>query len=271
MYSEADYQYKFWSYIFGLFLGRKQDVVLQWGDTVSDSCKKAGQQFKLDLRIVMIQDGENTVDGCNGEMAKKATNMLIDLRKIYHDNNSSDENDIENILTKANQKKERLNYNAWITEATFEKEHDEDDEDGNGDGDGDDATRPFHCETVEANLKAKKFITKLLESSVREALNLSLSKKPEESTKVEEKVALKKRTHRIVIKGAEEEEEFQTKKRRMFNKDEPKKEPEKKKIPEKEPENVQIPEKEPEEGPIKKSQSTEIHIEQEQSEQEQSE
>ncbi|CAO3677331.1 unnamed protein product [Rhizopus stolonifer] len=165
---------------------------------------------------------------------------------------------------------------------------------------GTDAIRPFHCETVEANLKAKKFRTKLLESSVREALNLSLSKKSEESTKVEEEVALKKRTHRIVIKGAEEEEEGQTKKRRMFNKDEPsnkkdakgkerihiyeknqspEKEPEKEKIPEKETEketeNVQIPEKEPEmsveEGPTKKSQSTEIHIEQEQSEQEQSE
>ncbi|KAL9549461.1 hypothetical protein MBANPS3_005189 [Mucor bainieri] len=29
-YSEADYQYKFWSYIFEQYLGRKQDVMLRW-------------------------------------------------------------------------------------------------------------------------------------------------------------------------------------------------------------------------------------------------
>lgn len=53
--------------------------------------------------------------------------MLDDLRKIYHDNSCSVENDIENILTEANQKK-KLNYNAWITEASFEKEDDDDGE-----------------------------------------------------------------------------------------------------------------------------------------------
>lgn len=50
------------------------------GDTISGSCKKAGQKFKLDLRLVMIQDDENIVDGCTGEMAKKAT-----AKKIYKD------------------------------------------------------------------------------------------------------------------------------------------------------------------------------------------
>lgn len=38
--------------------------------------------------------------------------MLDDLRKIYHDNGSSDDNNIENTLTEVNQKK-RFNYNAW--------------------------------------------------------------------------------------------------------------------------------------------------------------
>ncbi|KAG1456727.1 hypothetical protein G6F55_006340 [Rhizopus delemar] len=75
----------------------------------------------------MTQDDENIIDGCTGEMAKKATEMLDDLRKIYHDNSCSVENDIENILTEANQKK-KLNYNAWITEASFEKEDDDDGE-----------------------------------------------------------------------------------------------------------------------------------------------
>ncbi|PHZ07986.1 uncharacterized protein RHIMIDRAFT_82151 [Rhizopus microsporus ATCC 52813] len=209
IYSEADYQYKFWSYIFELFLGRRQDVLLRWGDTISGSCKKVGKKFKLDLRLVMIQDDENIVDGCTGEMAKKATelpyiraqdvplikmpiiqiagfngklsvislpkkkeykledifsfcfpkslkqietgslenlinflstvdDMLDNLRKIYHDNSSSVANDIENILTEVNQKK-KLNYNAWITKATFEKEDDdEDDEDDEDDDEEDD-------------------------------------------------------------------------------------------------------------------------------------
>lgn len=42
-------------------------------DIVSGSCKQAGQRFKLDLRLVIIQDGENAVDGCTGEMARKVT------------------------------------------------------------------------------------------------------------------------------------------------------------------------------------------------------
>ncbi|CAO3652152.1 unnamed protein product [Mucor hiemalis] len=50
------------------------------GDTISDSCKKAGHKFKLDLRLVMIQNDENIVDSCTGEMAKKATE-----KKIYKD------------------------------------------------------------------------------------------------------------------------------------------------------------------------------------------
>ncbi|RCH80743.1 hypothetical protein CU097_002023, partial [Rhizopus azygosporus] len=53
--------------------------------------------------------------------------LLGDLLKIYHDNISSAENDIENILTEVNQKK-KLNYNAWATKATFGKEDDEDDD-----------------------------------------------------------------------------------------------------------------------------------------------
>jgi len=50
------------------------------GDTISDSCKKAGHKFKLDLRLVMIQNDKNIVDNCTGEMAKKAT-----VTKIYKD------------------------------------------------------------------------------------------------------------------------------------------------------------------------------------------
>ena len=53
--------------------------------------------------------------------------LLGDLLKIYHDNISSAENDIENILTEVNQKK-KLNYNAWETKATFVKQYYEDDD-----------------------------------------------------------------------------------------------------------------------------------------------
>lgn len=50
------------------------------GDTISDSCKKAGHKFKLDLQLVIIQNDENIVDDCTGDMAKKAT-----IKKIYKD------------------------------------------------------------------------------------------------------------------------------------------------------------------------------------------
>lgn len=33
------------------------------GDTISDSCKRAGHKFKLDLRLVMTQNNEHAVDG----------------------------------------------------------------------------------------------------------------------------------------------------------------------------------------------------------------
>ncbi|KAI7894283.1 uncharacterized protein EV154DRAFT_560511 [Mucor mucedo] len=199
MYSEADYQYKFWSYVFESFLGKKQDILLRWGDTISDSCKKAGHKFKLDLRLVMIRNDENIVEsvclnadfrnfrrvskvytdgqesnkvpyihardvpdikipiiqvaGFSGKLSvlslpKKKEyqledvssfcfpksfrqiktgylenlinvlstieDLLDDLRKIYYDNNSSTDNDIENILTEVNQTK-KFNYNAWAT------------------------------------------------------------------------------------------------------------------------------------------------------------
>lgn len=53
------------------------------GDAISSSCKKAGKKFKLDLRLVMVHD-ESIVDGCTGEMVKKAT-----AKKIYKDNPES--------------------------------------------------------------------------------------------------------------------------------------------------------------------------------------
>ncbi|KAG2193258.1 hypothetical protein INT46_002625 [Mucor plumbeus] len=175
MYSEADYQYKFWSYIFESFLRRKQDVLLRWGDTISDSldsctgemAKKATEvpyiraqdvplikipiiqvagfsgklsvlslpkkkEYKLEdvssfcfpKSLQQIQTGylENLIN-----FLSTIDELLGDLRKIYHDNRSSTENDVENILTEVNQKK-KFNYNAWATKATFEKEDDDDDD-----------------------------------------------------------------------------------------------------------------------------------------------
>lgn len=55
-------------------------VTIFRGDTISGSCKKAGKNFKLDLRLIMIQDEENFIDSCTGEVAKKAT-----VKKIYKD------------------------------------------------------------------------------------------------------------------------------------------------------------------------------------------
>lgn len=79
-YSEADYQYKFWSYVLETYLGSKCNVVLRWGDTMSNSSKKTGNKFKLDLRLVVLPNDETALDGCTGEMAKKAS-----AKKVFTD------------------------------------------------------------------------------------------------------------------------------------------------------------------------------------------
>lgn len=54
------------------------------------------------------------------------------LKKVYHDNNNSDENETDSILNGSKQKK-RLDCNSWRTKPTFDKEEDEDDDDDDDD------------------------------------------------------------------------------------------------------------------------------------------
>ena len=42
-------------------------------DTISGSCKEAGERFKLDLCLVMLEDDKLSVDNSTAEIAKKAT------------------------------------------------------------------------------------------------------------------------------------------------------------------------------------------------------
>lgn len=50
------------------------------GDTISESCKKIGKKFKLDLRLVLSPEDDIDFDNCTGEMTKKAT-----VKKVYKD------------------------------------------------------------------------------------------------------------------------------------------------------------------------------------------
>ncbi|GAA5808890.1 hypothetical protein MFLAVUS_002289 [Mucor flavus] len=79
-YPEFDFQMKFWGYMFETYLGRNRHIVLQWGDTMSNTCKKVGLRFKLDLRLLILKDDESISDGATGEVARKATK-----RKFYND------------------------------------------------------------------------------------------------------------------------------------------------------------------------------------------
>ncbi|KAG0162407.1 hypothetical protein DFQ30_002101, partial [Apophysomyces sp. BC1015] len=72
-YSEFDLQVKFWGYVFETYLGRNRHVILNWGDTMSDTCKRVGLRFKLDLRLLVLKEDETVADGVIGEVAKKAT------------------------------------------------------------------------------------------------------------------------------------------------------------------------------------------------------
>lgn len=46
---------------------------------MSARSKKVGHKFKLDLRLLLVDDEAN-IDGCTGELARKAT-----IKKIYKD------------------------------------------------------------------------------------------------------------------------------------------------------------------------------------------
>ncbi|KAG1228282.1 hypothetical protein G6F35_002376 [Rhizopus arrhizus] len=79
-YSEEDYKLKFWAYIIETFFAHKQNMVLQWGDTMTNICKSKNLKFKLDLHIVVLNDEEVVVDGMTAEVAKTATKQ-----KLYDD------------------------------------------------------------------------------------------------------------------------------------------------------------------------------------------
>ncbi|KAG1086187.1 hypothetical protein G6F42_021090 [Rhizopus arrhizus] len=155
-YSEADYQYKFWSYIFEQYLGRKQDVMLRCrGDTISESCKKIGKKFKLDLRLVLTPEEDIDLDSCTREMAKRAT-----VKKIYKDKLKSTiatkcrlnsfvravphiqarelpsvkmpilqvagfQGQLSSILSQTSRQSKPTHLNSWLTKVVFEKEDDD--------------------------------------------------------------------------------------------------------------------------------------------------
>lgn len=80
IYSKANFRYKFWSHVFQLFLTRNQDGVIQWGGTISNSCKQEEHRFKLVLHLLVLPDEESILDTCNAEMARKAN-----MKKVYQD------------------------------------------------------------------------------------------------------------------------------------------------------------------------------------------
>ncbi|KAI8986949.1 hypothetical protein BDB01DRAFT_834041 [Pilobolus umbonatus] len=101
-----------------LSLPRKKEYKL---DDVSSFC------FPKLLQQIQTGYLENLIDFLS-TIVSTIDVLLGELRKIYHDNSSSAENDIENILTEANPKK-KFDYNAWVTKATFEKENEEGEDD----------------------------------------------------------------------------------------------------------------------------------------------
>jgi hypothetical protein len=80
-YSEQSFIVKFWGYIFESYFGRRNHVLLQWGDTISNSCKVSNLEFRLDLRIILTA-GNQSLELCNGELAKKTA---INESKYYSD------------------------------------------------------------------------------------------------------------------------------------------------------------------------------------------
>ncbi|RCH81004.1 hypothetical protein CU098_005532, partial [Rhizopus stolonifer] len=66
--SEQSLVIRFWGNLFEYYFGHEQNVLLQWGDTISSSCKESNLAFKLDIRIISEKD-DLEVDVMNGEVA----------------------------------------------------------------------------------------------------------------------------------------------------------------------------------------------------------
>ncbi|ORX62546.1 hypothetical protein DM01DRAFT_267575 [Hesseltinella vesiculosa] len=67
--SEESLVIKFWAYPFEQFFERQQQLFLQWGETISPSCKNSHLNMKLDIRIILSTQG-NAYDAGMGEVAK---------------------------------------------------------------------------------------------------------------------------------------------------------------------------------------------------------
>ncbi|KAG1473692.1 hypothetical protein G6F56_000808 [Rhizopus delemar] len=110
---------------------------------MTNSCKSKNLKFKLDLHIVVLNDGEAVIDGMTAEVAKRATKhnlhgdklksilatshslaMLEDLYLIY-ETNQIDPNDAIKRVVEESGRKKKLNVKAWTTKVFYNNDYDD--------------------------------------------------------------------------------------------------------------------------------------------------
>ncbi|KAI7900441.1 uncharacterized protein BX663DRAFT_517600 [Cokeromyces recurvatus] len=83
--SEQTLLVRYWANLFEYYFSTEQNVFLQWGDTISLSCKQAKLLFKLDIRLISKKH-TSEMDVANGEVASVASSTkskyYIDALKL---------------------------------------------------------------------------------------------------------------------------------------------------------------------------------------------
>ncbi|KAI8058823.1 hypothetical protein BDF21DRAFT_370258, partial [Thamnidium elegans] len=69
-------------YIYYFFLSDQSINILYRGDIASEPCKKTKLRFKADIRIVVMSDDEDIVDGATAEVEKKVTPKKLLMVKL---------------------------------------------------------------------------------------------------------------------------------------------------------------------------------------------
>ncbi|RCH90742.1 hypothetical protein CU098_005339, partial [Rhizopus stolonifer] len=92
--------------------------ILKRCGTMTNSCKSKNLKFKLDLHIVVLNDGEAVIDGMTAEA------MLEDLYLIY-ETNQIDPNDAIKRVVEESGRKKKLNVKAWTTKVFYNNDYDD--------------------------------------------------------------------------------------------------------------------------------------------------
>ncbi|KAI8047473.1 hypothetical protein BDF21DRAFT_434161 [Thamnidium elegans] len=102
-YNEADYQIKFWGFIFETFFSDNESIVLHWGDTMTSPCKSSKMCFPFLFPTVAkdIRSGiEKIINGLS-----LVESLVPELRRLHETGQTNKEDSMQRIIDGSSRKK----------------------------------------------------------------------------------------------------------------------------------------------------------------------